>query len=49
MKNSVALLLCFLMITLPFAGCFGGTDEESSEDSEPTPSLDEWDVYYVES
>lgn len=49
MKNLVALLLCFLMITIPFAGCFGGTDEESSEDPEPTPSLNEWDVYYVES
>ena len=49
MKRSIALLICLLMMTVPLTGCLGGDDEESPETPETTPSLGDWDVYYVAS
>ena len=45
--------MSLLMITTALAGCFGGDEEPAADDGddtpEPTPTLNEWDVYYVSS
>lgn len=50
-KRPLALLLCFLMLTLPLAGCLNsGTDPATSDDDLVLGELpDDWPTYYVPS
>jgi hypothetical protein len=44
------ILLCLIMITVSFAGCFGGNETIVTDEGDPvTPgeSLDDWPTYYV--
>ena len=47
MKKASALFLAILMATFSLAGCFGQDDEEKEENDE-VKTLDDWDVYYVD-
>ena len=50
-KRPLALMLCFLMLTLPLAGCLNsGTDPATSDDDLVLGELpDDWPTYYVPS
>ena len=50
-KRPLALLLCFLMLTLPLAGCLNsGTDPATTDDDLVLGELpDDWPTYYVPS
>ncbi len=50
-KRPLALMLCFLMLTLPLAGCLSsGTDPATSDDDLVLGELpDDWPTYYVPS
>lgn len=47
MKKASALFLAILMATFSLAGCFGQDDEEKEENDE-VKTLEDWDVYYVD-
>lgn len=44
MKKALAVLFCFLMLTMPLAGCFGGGEKDSDTSDEV---LDEWNVHFA--
>lgn len=47
MKNK-AILLCLMVVSVSLAGCFGGSDDNIIDD-EGGDSLQDWDVYHVQS
>ena len=48
MRRFNAVLFALLMATMSLAGCFGGDDNDDSEE-EPVETLDDWMVYSVDS
>ena len=48
MRRVNAVLFALLMATMSLAGCFGGDDNDDSEE-EPVETLDDWMVYSVDS
>ena len=42
------MLLCLMVVSVSLAGCFGGADDSVS-DEEDGDSLQDWDVYHVQS
>ena len=48
MRRVNAVLFAILMATMSLAGCFGGDDNDDSEE-EPVETLDDWMVYSVDS
>ena len=48
MKQMSAVFFALIMVTVSLAGCFGGDDEVSTEET-PTETLTDWGVYSVQS
>ena len=45
MKNARNLLIVFLMLAAPLAGCLGGDDD--TDDDVPVETLDDWQVHFA--
>ena len=48
MNKTHVLLLAVMMMTVSLAGCFGGDDGDSNDET-PTETLDDWQVHFAAS
>jgi hypothetical protein len=48
MNKAHALLFALMMMTVSLAGCFGGDDGDSNDET-PTETLDDWQVHFAAS
>ena len=48
MNKAHALLFALMMMTVSLAGCFGGDDGDSNDET-PNETLDDWQVHFAAS